>query len=336
MRKLLLILFSTLTLSAEQMYLYEVSPIFGFIANGAYQGKDSSYAYGLEFQYNDVDFFIKPELTYIYSPNIDVYNTDATASSHYLMVNGVYDLEYTALLTPFLKAGIGYGSTRGPSSVTKSGFLGDAGAGLKFNIRDQFALKFEALAVFDGSSEDNIIIVGGLDFAFGNEANTPVAKHVTPEPIEVKTVQKQPEEVVISKDDYNLIPTPQYKNDVVRRNADGSLHSITLFIPFPFRSDTIDEHSKESLRLYAQELKRATASMLIIGYTDSRGRRSFNTELSLKRADVVKEVLVNAGVSAAHITTQGRGEENPIADNATEEGRATNRRIEIIVESDGK
>ncbi len=67
----------------------------------------------------------------------------------------------------------------------------------------------------------------------------------------------------------------------------------------------------------------------IIGYTDNVGKASSNLALSEKRADAVKQYLVNAGIDPARIVTKGYGEENPVAPNATPEGRAQNRRIEF-------
>jgi outer membrane protein OmpA-like peptidoglycan-associated protein len=67
----------------------------------------------------------------------------------------------------------------------------------------------------------------------------------------------------------------------------------------------------------------------IRGYTDSQGPASFNLDLSQRRADSVKQYLVNAGVDPARIMTKGFGEADPIADNTSPQGRAQNRRIEF-------
>lgn len=69
----------------------------------------------------------------------------------------------------------------------------------------------------------------------------------------------------------------------------------------------------------------------IEGSTDSRGTSEYNRLLSEKRANAVKSVLVDAGVSAQRITTAGLGEEFPVASNDTAAGQQKNRRVEIIV-----
>jgi OOP family OmpA-OmpF porin len=67
------------------------------------------------------------------------------------------------------------------------------------------------------------------------------------------------------------------------------------------------------------------------GYTDSIGTVEYNKKLSLRRANAVKGYLVAHGVAAKRITVQGFGESNPVATNATPEGRAQNRRVELHV-----
>ena len=67
------------------------------------------------------------------------------------------------------------------------------------------------------------------------------------------------------------------------------------------------------------------------GYTDSQGDPVANQNLSQNRAQTVKNRLEGLGITAERITTQGFGADNPVADNATPEGRAQNRRIEVVV-----
>ena len=67
------------------------------------------------------------------------------------------------------------------------------------------------------------------------------------------------------------------------------------------------------------------------GYTDSVGSTAFNQKLSEQRAAAVRSYLVGKGVDASRIQSQGRGEKEPVATNATAQGQAQNRRVEIEV-----
>lgn len=68
-----------------------------------------------------------------------------------------------------------------------------------------------------------------------------------------------------------------------------------------------------------------------IGYTDSTGSASTNQTLSVNRASAVTNYLTRQGVQAGKLTAEGRGPSNPVGDNATVEGRAMNRRVELYL-----
>jgi OOP family OmpA-OmpF porin len=69
----------------------------------------------------------------------------------------------------------------------------------------------------------------------------------------------------------------------------------------------------------------------VIGHTDSVGSDEYNQELSQKRASSVAEYLLSQGVTPSKVTSEGKGESEPVADNETEEGRAQNRRVELHI-----
>ena len=73
---------------------------------------------------------------------------------------------------------------------------------------------------------------------------------------------------------------------------------------------------------------------MLEGHTDSVGTDAYNQRLSERRANAVREVLVNQyGVEAGRVDAVGYGESRPVADNATDAGRAINRRVEAEVEA---
>lgn len=71
--------------------------------------------------------------------------------------------------------------------------------------------------------------------------------------------------------------------------------------------------------------------MVVEGHTDSRGPRDFNLELSQRRAEAVRDYLVSKGVPGDLFTVEGLGPDRPVASNATPDGRANNRRVEIVI-----
>jgi outer membrane protein OmpA-like peptidoglycan-associated protein len=72
-------------------------------------------------------------------------------------------------------------------------------------------------------------------------------------------------------------------------------------------------------------------ALLIQGYTDSMGTSAVNDALSLRRAEAVRDVLIAQGVAAESMRAEGLGAKRPVAGNSTPEGRAQNRRIEIVI-----
>jgi outer membrane protein OmpA-like peptidoglycan-associated protein len=93
--------------------------------------------------------------------------------------------------------------------------------------------------------------------------------------------------------------------------------------------------AREKLNEVAKALKdQGFKSILVEGHTDSRGNASANEELSFKRADSVRTHLVSQGIPADKIRATGLGSSRPVADNNSTEGRANNRRVEIVVEPD--
>lgn len=74
------------------------------------------------------------------------------------------------------------------------------------------------------------------------------------------------------------------------------------------------------------------SGITVVGHADSRGADSYNQALSERRAKSVADYLVSRGVKQSIISSQGRGESDPVASNDTSEGRAQNRRVEITLE----
>ncbi|MDM1296791.1 OmpA family protein [Sphingobacterium sp. N143] len=116
-------------------------------------------------------------------------------------------------------------------------------------------------------------------------------------------------------------PEPQ----VLDNNANGYYAPIQ----FEFDSSVLKTSSYSTLDKLAKEVRDNNSTVTLDGYASEEGSEAYNMTLSKDRANSVKQYLVNAGVSASSITANGYGEANPVASNATEEGRIQNRRVEI-------
>jgi OmpA-OmpF porin, OOP family len=103
-------------------------------------------------------------------------------------------------------------------------------------------------------------------------------------------------------------------------------------IEFPLGSAEVPEEVKPRLDLIAEGLKDYDRLVHVVGHTDSTGEAATNMTLSLERATSVVDYLVRQGVPADQLRAEGMGQDKPVADNETEEGRQKNRRIEFVSE----
>lgn len=103
-------------------------------------------------------------------------------------------------------------------------------------------------------------------------------------------------------------------------------------VGFAFDSSVLDERAQRTLDEAVAVLKRRpSAVMSLIGHTDSIGTDAYNQGLSERRARAVADYLTANGIDRDRLTVSGKGENNPIASNATAEGRAENRRVELVI-----
>ena len=103
-------------------------------------------------------------------------------------------------------------------------------------------------------------------------------------------------------------------------------------ILFPVDSATLQPGIMNDLYTVADSLNRYPNTRVeVVGHTDNTGAAAYNQDLSQRRASAVAGVLQTAGVSGGRIVPYGRGEDMPIASNLTPDGRAQNRRVEIVI-----
>lgn len=119
----------------------------------------------------------------------------------------------------------------------------------------------------------------------------------------------------------------------VKEEERGLVITLSGSVLFASNESTLLPAAQDRLNKVADALLVSKEKHLIIeGFTDSQGSAESNISLSQRRADAVRSYLISRGYPGDLINTQGIGEERPVADNNSAEGRANNRRVEIVVE----
>jgi outer membrane protein OmpA-like peptidoglycan-associated protein len=123
------------------------------------------------------------------------------------------------------------------------------------------------------------------------------------------------------------------KSLAVKADTRGTVITLSGGVLFATGQATILPGAQAQLNQVADALKtQAEHHFTVEGHTDNQGTDAINNDLSNRRANAVRDYLIVRGVASEAITAQGFGSTRPIADNHTAEGRAMNRRVEIVVD----
>lgn len=216
--------------------------------------------------------------------------------------------------------GGGFTGLSGRLTRTSPGFL--AGGGLDYYLTDQVSVgvfgrwyrAYQAprptflvgLAPEDQGPADARWAVGGITMKYRFE--TPAAPPPPPPP--PPPVAQAP------------APPPPAKKKIVLRGVN-----------FDFDRATIRPDAARILDEAVATLKaEPDVEVLVVGHTDSVGSEAYNLKLSRQRAEAVRNYLVRHGIAASRLQVKWMGESQPVASNETAEGRAQNRRVELLVE----
>ena len=136
--------------------------------------------------------------------------------------------------------------------------------------------------------------------------------------------------------DHRGCPLPQYPVAVKPVEPAPQTEVITLSdasnVLFDFDKSDLTPAAKAQLDTLMDKLRNAdVVSIKVIGHTDSKGSDAYNQALSERRASSVAAYLLSQGLAPNKLTSEGRGESEPVADNASDEGRAENRRVELHI-----
>lgn len=139
--------------------------------------------------------------------------------------------------------------------------------------------------------------------------------------------QQALEEQLRAEREADAIEVSRIANDTLRLNLNSE-------VSFAVKSALISAEFYNSLNKLTGVLKEYSKTAVnIVGHTDSSGSDAYNQRLSEERADNVRRYLVSQGIADVRILADGRGEQQPVASNTTEDGRRRNRRVEILLKT---
>lgn len=118
----------------------------------------------------------------------------------------------------------------------------------------------------------------------------------------------------------------------ITNTGDRLVVTMPQDILFAVDSHAVQPGLRNDLMSVAQSLQNyPNTKVQVLGHTDNSGEAAYNQGLSERRANAVADVLMSGGVAFERIQTFGRGEDQPVASNLTDEGKAQNRRVEIVI-----
>jgi outer membrane protein OmpA-like peptidoglycan-associated protein len=125
------------------------------------------------------------------------------------------------------------------------------------------------------------------------------------------------------------------ESDALKEEAGRMVISLSGVL-FETGGTQLSELAQRRLETVVQALRAyPDRAIMVEGYTDAQGSEDSNQQLSQRRADAVREYLERRGIEPERLRSVGKGEGNPVASNDTAEGRANNRRVEIVVDREG-
>ncbi|AMR28627.1 hypothetical protein A0257_17000 [Hymenobacter psoromatis] len=130
------------------------------------------------------------------------------------------------------------------------------------------------------------------------------------------------------------LPEVNLSGVTVRGNENYQIYGVDEKVLFDTGKAVVKPTAAEALKQISASINKRYSGkdVRVLGFTDSRGDKSYNRDLSKQRAEAVKNYLVATDKMAAdHLSTEAFGETQPVASNATPSGRQENRRVEIAV-----
>jgi len=282
--------------------------------------------------------------------------TGADVDADMFRIDGLYHFDQQGHWTPYLAAGLGQLSfdTKGGSDDDELAL--NFGGGMKYALSKELTVRADLRAVYgeDDSDLDTLATVG-FNYIFG-ASSTPAALDSDGDGVLDGKDQcpNTPAGVAVNSKgcalDSDLDGVPNYLDKChstkvgVKVDKDGcpmlgsDVVSIELEVLFDTNKADVKPEFMAEIQRVAEFMDQYKGAYAVIeGHTDSRGDEGYNKDLSQRRADAVRRVLVQKmGVSNQRVTAEGYGEESPRATNDTVDGQQLNRRVVAVLKTEVK
>lgn len=289
------------------------------------------------------------DLAAAYSPQ----KSDNRVDHEQYNLNGFYFLTQHKT-RPYTGLTLSYEDLHVPNGIDKETLAYGGFMGVQHDFNSKLFTRLEGRFLETRSTNiEHATLMFELGYRFGGSSLAFVKTKTTTQPTAEETQPEQKEEIATVDQINQLPPTAagikDADSDGIRDDLDecpSTTQDLTVdekgcptftgtlsSIQFQSGSSELTDDSESYLAKMAKELSAyPDLKIQIVAHTDSQGRSQFNQALSAKRADAVRDYLITQDISGSNLTSKGMGEDNPIADNGTIDGRAKNRRVEFIVE----
>ncbi|WP_460426820.1 OmpA family protein [Azotobacter armeniacus] len=235
-------------------------------------------------------------------------------------------------LRPYVSGGFAHQSIGQARGGRNESTYANLGAGLKWYLTDMLYARAGVDGMYNFDDDQTEWQAGvGIGLNFGGSAGK---QEPAPEPVAEVCPDADNDGVC---DNVDRCPDTPANATV---DADGctavaEVVRVELDVKFDFDKTQVKEESYADIKNLADFMNQYPQTITTVeGHTDSVGPDAYNQKLSERRANAVRDVLVNEyGVQGNRVDSVGYGESRPVADNATESGRAINRRVEAEVEA---
>lgn len=326
---------ATMMLAANSDYKYEITPTIGGVYTEGNLGLDRGYANGgLSLGFNQFDSFIdQVELGFLRSTeDVNYKGTNADTGVTRIFTNFIKEYSLTSDVSLYTLIGAGVEIFDNEAQGNEDGLFGNYGAGIKYKIADQFALKFDVRHLIEADHGDNNLLYNvGFAVPFGEVAKpAPVVEKPAPVVEKVAPVEAPKD----SDGDGVIDSLDECPNTMAKAKVDsvGCMTLVNLNINFDTNKSDIKDSYNSRIAEFAKMMNSNPKLKATIGaHTDSVGSDAYNQKLSERRAASTVEALKALKVDASKIKAVGYGETKPVASNDTVEGRAENRRVEATM-----